>query len=273
MAIKINGTNVINNARQLENITNLKTVNGQEILGIGDVITSDYVMRVYTSDAIWEKPNNLKSVKVTVVGGGGSSGNNSSAAITWPGGGAGGVAIKYIDAPAILSPVPVTVGAGGNYLDTSVLSGGTSSFGAQASATGGVTGRQGGAGGVASGGNVNMPGSPGGATTIFGGLSTTSTSPGFIAPGFPTNPPTTTTLYHRVGYAGEGGSTILGQGARARILFFSGSPGVNPAVATFNGTEGTGFGAGAGGQLQAPTTGNTVGANGRPGLVIVEEFY
>lgn len=37
MAIQISGTNVINDSRQLENITNLKTINSQSILGTGDI--------------------------------------------------------------------------------------------------------------------------------------------------------------------------------------------------------------------------------------------
>jgi hypothetical protein len=39
MAIKISNTTVINDSRQLENITNLKTVGGQSILGTGDIPT------------------------------------------------------------------------------------------------------------------------------------------------------------------------------------------------------------------------------------------
>lgn len=37
MAIRINGTNVINDSRGLENITNLKTIGGQSILGSGNI--------------------------------------------------------------------------------------------------------------------------------------------------------------------------------------------------------------------------------------------
>jgi hypothetical protein len=37
MAIKISNTTVINDSRGLENITNLKTVNGNTILGTGDI--------------------------------------------------------------------------------------------------------------------------------------------------------------------------------------------------------------------------------------------
>ena len=39
MSIKVNGTEVISDLRELTNITNLKTVNGQNILGYGDIIT------------------------------------------------------------------------------------------------------------------------------------------------------------------------------------------------------------------------------------------
>jgi hypothetical protein len=40
MALKVSGTTVINDSRQLQNITNLKTVNGQSILGTGDIAVS-----------------------------------------------------------------------------------------------------------------------------------------------------------------------------------------------------------------------------------------
>ena len=39
MSIKVNGTEVISDLRELTNITNLKTVNGNDILGSGDIIT------------------------------------------------------------------------------------------------------------------------------------------------------------------------------------------------------------------------------------------
>ena len=41
MAIKINNTTVINDSRGLENITNLKTVGGQTVLGTGDIAVGD----------------------------------------------------------------------------------------------------------------------------------------------------------------------------------------------------------------------------------------
>ena len=44
MAIKIQNTTVINDSRQLENITNLKTVNSQSLLGTGDISTGDVTL-------------------------------------------------------------------------------------------------------------------------------------------------------------------------------------------------------------------------------------
>ena len=37
MALKVGGTTVINDSRGLENISNIKTVNGSSILGSGDI--------------------------------------------------------------------------------------------------------------------------------------------------------------------------------------------------------------------------------------------
>lgn len=44
MAIKINNTTVVNDSRELENITNLKTVGGQSILGTGDIPAGDVTL-------------------------------------------------------------------------------------------------------------------------------------------------------------------------------------------------------------------------------------
>lgn len=129
----------------------------------------DYIMRTYTSSTTWSKPAGLKAVKVTVVGGGGGGGTTYGAylypAAAVPGGGGGGMSIEYIPAGSIPGPVSVTVGAGGG----SHSSGGTSSFGAFLSATGGSGGAyysnpgyQGPSyadGGAGSGGDINIPGS------------------------------------------------------------------------------------------------------------------
>ena len=44
MVLSISGTTVINDSRQLENITNLKTVNGSSLLGTGDIALNRLVV-------------------------------------------------------------------------------------------------------------------------------------------------------------------------------------------------------------------------------------
>lgn len=167
--------------------------------------------------------------KVTVVGGGGSS--SRAAASSGGGGGGGGAAIKVVDLSGVTS-VTITVGAGGPSLtaDGGGNIGGTSSFGAYCSATGGeggVLGTGGGGGGVGAGGDLNLAGSGGGATATSAG-STVFT-------------------------AGAGGGSLLGGGGRGRS---TGS--AAPGVAGLNG------GGGGGSVLAA------AGGAGGAGVVIIE---
>lgn len=114
----------------------------------------------------WTKPSGCRNVLVYVTGGGGGSRNNDNS-YRGAGGGGGGTAIKWIDVTAV-STVAVTVGAGGAYARGSGrgATGGTSSFGSYCSATGGVGGQtddpyEGGIGGFAIGGDINIPGGAG----------------------------------------------------------------------------------------------------------------
>lgn len=117
----------------------------------------------------WGVPDELKKgrkAKVTVIGGGGSGGRTDAGG----GGGGGGVAVKWIDLTNVDS-VQVTVGSGGAAPDAGTnpvigVAGGTSSFGAYCSATGGGAGGtpSGGSGGIGVGGDLNYslgPGTPG----------------------------------------------------------------------------------------------------------------
>lgn len=132
------------------------------------------LLAVNTYDAAgtytWTKPAGCTRVSVIVTGGGGGGAGYCES------GGAGGTAEGTYDVSAI-STVAVTVGAGGAAVGYYAVSntGGTSSFGSYASATGGygsssTTQHSGGQGGVGSGGAVNLLGGTGtGHVNLAGG--------------------------------------------------------------------------------------------------------
>lgn len=197
---------------------------------------------IFSSPGTWFKPAGLKRIKVTVIGGGGSSSNGSTSPYLGAkvsGGGGGGAAIKFMPASSIPGPVTVTIGAGGPSAGAPapITPGGTSSFGAHASATGGTSARHppGGPdtnitpGGTGSGGDINISGGYGGYFGSAGGSVTDATS----------------------------GTSLL-----------SGSKLVTSSVAlagTDPGQGATGFG--------TPPADFGTGAAGAAGIVIVEEFY
>jgi hypothetical protein len=128
-------------------------------------------MQVFTSNGTFTVPAGITKVKVTVVGGGGGGGGVFLCPPAYAGGGGGGgAAIEIISGLTPGGTVSVTVGgggAGGAGADGSA--GGTSSFGAFCSATGGSGG--GGytssgsfaasTGGIGSGGDLNIRGGGG----------------------------------------------------------------------------------------------------------------
>jgi len=113
----------------------------------------------------WTKPAGCRYVLVYVTGGGGGCRINHSN-YRMAGGGGGGTAIGWHDVTAV-STVAITIGAGGNQVNGGRGGqGGTSSFGSYCSATGGQGGttdspHQGGIGGNASGGFMNIIGGDG----------------------------------------------------------------------------------------------------------------
>jgi len=126
-------------------------------------------LAVFTTSGSYSKPAGLLAVEVTVVGGGGGGGGAAISAVAG-GGGGGGAAIEILLASALSASETVTIGAGGAGGSSGVGgTGGTTSFGAFLSATGGVGGgagnaqvEEGGAGGIGSGGDLNLKGNGGG---------------------------------------------------------------------------------------------------------------
>ncbi|EHR9636585.1 phage tail protein [Escherichia coli] len=145
-------------------------------LGLGEATFGAQNCAVFDNAGVstWNVPDIVKKgrrVRVKVIGGGGSGGYPSISltnAAGSGGGGGGGVSESVIDLTGI-DTVTITVGSGGESQNTSSRNGnpgGTSSFGAYLSATGGDGGGQvsGGAGGKGVGGQINTslgPGSPG----------------------------------------------------------------------------------------------------------------
>ena len=114
----------------------------------------------------WTKPTGCNNVMVYVTGGGGGARINDNN-YRGAGGGGGGTSIKYVDVSGV-STVNYTYGGGGNYARNGGRggTGGTSSFGSYCTANGGQGGQsddpyQGGPGGNASGGDINIPGGGG----------------------------------------------------------------------------------------------------------------
>jgi hypothetical protein len=114
----------------------------------------------------WTRPSGCNNVMVYATGGGGGARCNSNS-YRGAGGGGGATSIKYIT-NITDATVAVTVGGGGNeaYNGGRGATGGTSSFGAYCSATGGEGGQtdspyEGGIGGSATGGDINVPGGGG----------------------------------------------------------------------------------------------------------------
>lgn len=201
------------------------------------------IVRIYESPSTWNKPSNLRGLKVIVVGAGGSGESAPFAPAPGSygygggGGGAGGTAIKWLQAPQVPASVPVTIGVGGGFNSPTFAmdNGGTSSFGTFATGFGGFSGRSGANGGIATGGDVNINGGDG-----HGGTSGANTS---------------------FGSGGVGGISFLG---------FGGGAPVNPGPNSADGRGGLYGGGGGGGNK---SNGNDWWGLGANGVVIVEEFY
>lgn len=206
-------------------------------------------VRVYTSDATWTKPPNLKYIVVEVVGGGGGAGGANDGASGAAGGGGGGYSKRIIPAASLGSTVTINVGgggAGGSDQGTDGDAGGNSSFGGFCSGTGGGGGNGtglgggspnwiGGAGGIGQQGDLSIVGGDGG-----GGLLISADSKGV---------------------GGNGGNSFMGHGGPGRVW------------EPMEGVNGKLYGGGGGGGVGVYTADGRAGGDGATGVVIVYEYY
>jgi hypothetical protein len=223
---------------------------------------------IFTSSQSWTVPAGVRSIDVFAVGGGGGGGGSDTVDGTpynrGSGGGGGYTTIMLSQAVTPGSSISVTIGAGGAGGTTNKqgTTGGTSSFGAIASANGGVggmygknSGRVGGDGGAGggAGGYIYTGGSVGGTGGSNGsaGGNTSASVTGGLGQGTTTREFGSGTLY-----SGGGGGAAQNAGAGG-----AGGGGAGGTSTGGNASPNTG-GGGGGGQ--------TSGGSGGSGIIVVK---
>jgi len=205
--------------------------------------------RVFTGTQVYTPTVGTTSVDVLVVGGGGGGGGSQStvAATAASGAGGGGAGWARRRITAAFSGVTITVGAAGigGITTNPGTAGGTSSFGALLSATGGAGGPFGPQQSVASNASFTL----GIASQGVGSLGDMNGDGEYGGWAFYASNP----------QSGKGGSSIFGGGGVWRTGYATGGDGQKP-------------GAGGGGGNSPPSFGGATGGNGLQGVVIVDEY-
>lgn len=206
-------------------------------------------VQVFTSSGVWNKPIGINKILVEIIGSGGSGGGADSptspeGTAAGGGGGGGGYARKWITAPAASEIVTINDGGLGVSDNNPGNPGGTNTFGAIVSATGGGGGQTnqngsaaGGVGGNGVGGDLNINGQSGRA------------GPGKL---------------NELGLAGPQG------GSGGNSFYGGGSPCLGTDVTNVSSTF---FGSGSSGVSDSGSpAGSRSSAPGRKGVCIVWEF-
>lgn len=203
--------------------------------------------RVFTASTTYTPSAGTAIVAVTVLAGGGAGGGAAATSSTQQaegsGGGSGGAVCKTLTTG--FAGVSITIGAAGAGASGAAGgNGGNSAFGSYGSGggSGGALGSAtvpagvlGGAGGTATGGDANIPGSRGWMSSAIV----------------------------------SGGAAISGRGAGSPLGYGMGG---EEQLASVAGVAGTGYGAGGGGAINGASQSARAGGNGSPGVVIVEEY-
>ena len=138
MAIKVSGTTVINDSRELQNIA---TLDSTTTTTISSAVGGGASVQTFTSSGTWTKPSSGTVAMVTAIAGGGGGGNSyyyTHSAAT-----GGMILTKWIPLSELASTETVTIGAGGagstGFSDAGGI-GGTTSFGDHVECIGGEGG-------------------------------------------------------------------------------------------------------------------------------------
>lgn len=210
------------------------------------------IPQVLTSGTSYSKPTGCRGLLVELLGGGGGGGSAATAAVSAAaagGGAAGSYARKFFDVSTDAGPFTYAIGGGGaggnvangdNGGNTTFLVGATTVTATgglggtrEASAGTGVKDVTGGASTIATNGDLNCAGEPGGFSRRSSGTIATS---------------------------GRGGSSAYGDGGQPRIS------------TSGTGDAGSGFGSGGAGALVLNGAAAQIGGAGAGGFIIVWEF-
>lgn len=135
MAIKVSGTSVINDSRQLQNIASIDSTTSSTL---ASALGGGASAQTFTSSGTWTKPSSGTVAMITCIGGGGGGARNNANINSKSQGGSVTVIYKLLS--SLASSITVTIGAGGAYAFAAVGSaGGNTKFGTDALAVGGAS--------------------------------------------------------------------------------------------------------------------------------------